>query len=178
MAFLIVQQERREIARHELTGPVIVGRGRDCDIVIRDSKVSRHHCRIEPTVDGGWRVQDLGSRNGVVIAGQAVTEATLADGDRLWLGREIRLRFGEGAMPRRRPSDPTEMAELVQAGEALATALPAGPVPMPRKSGSAVGSTPVVDDTSATSTGLSFTRSRRPATPHDALREVAPGVRD
>jgi len=168
MAFLIVQQERREIDRHELTGPVVVGRGRDCDIVIRDSKVSRHHCRIEPTDDGGWRVQDLGSRNGVVIRGEQVSEATLTDGDRLWLGKEIRLRFGEGALPRRRPSDPTEMAELVQAGEALATALPAGPVPMPRKSG-AGAATPVVDDTSATSTGLSFTRSRRPATPHDVI---------
>jgi len=164
MAFLIVQLERQEIDRYELTGPVVVGRGRDCDVVIRDSKVSRHHCRIEPTGDGGWRVQDLGSRNGIVIGGQAVTEATLVDGDRLWLGREIRLRFGDGEVPRRRPSDPTEMAELVRAGEMLATALPAGPTPMPTSAGA-----PAVDDTSATSTGLSFTRSRRPATPHDVV---------
>ena len=166
MAFVIVQMARQEIDRHELTGPVVVGRGRDCDIVIRDSKVSRHHCRIEPTEDGGWRVKDLGSRNGVVIRGEAVTEATLKDGDRLWLGREIRLRFGEGEVPRRRPNDPTEMAELVRAGEMLATALPAGPTPMPRESGAPA--TPV-DDTSATSTGLSFARPRRPATPHDAI---------
>ena len=164
MAFLIVQQERREIDRHELTGPVIVGRGRDCDIVIRDSKVSRHHCRIEPTGDGGWRVRDLGSRNGVVIRGEQVTEATLADGDRLWLGKEIRLRFGDGALPKRRPNDPTELLELVRAAEMVASALPAGPVPMPTNVDA-----PVVDDTSATSTGLSFTRSRRPATPHDVI---------
>lgn len=165
MAFLIVQQERREIDRHELTGPVVVGRGRDCDIVIRDSRVSRHHCRIEPTADGGWRVQDLGSRNGIVIRGQQVAEATLADGDRLWLGKEIRLRFGDGALPKRRPNDPTELQELVQAGEWAVSVLPAGPVPMPTKAGAGA----VVDDTSATSTGLSFTRSRRPATPHDAI---------
>lgn len=164
MAFLIVQLERQEIDRYELTGPIVVGRGRDCDIVIRDSKVSRHHCQIEPTDDGGWRVRDLGSRNGVVIRGESVTEATLVDGDRLWLGREIRLRFGEGEVPRRRPSDPTEMAELVRAGAMLASALPAGPTPMPK-----TAEAPTVDDTSATSTGLSFTRSRRPATPHDVL---------
>jgi predicted component of type VI protein secretion system len=164
MAFLIVQQARQEIDRYELTGPVIVGRGRDCDIVIRDSKVSRHHCRIEPTDDGGWRVWDLGSRNGVVIGGQAVREATLIDGDRVWLGREIRLRFGDGALPRQRPNDPTEMAELVQSAQLMASALPGGPAPMPRTS-----EAPVVDDTSATSTGLSFARSRRPATPHDAI---------
>jgi predicted component of type VI protein secretion system len=146
----------------------VVGRGRDCDIVIRDSKVSRHHCRIEPTADGGgWRVQDLGSRNGVVIGGQAVTEATLADGDRLWLGREIRLRFGEGVLPRRRPNDPTELLELVQAGQAGASALPAGPVPMPRQSDAL--SAPSEDDASVTGTGLSFARPRRPATPHDAI---------
>jgi hypothetical protein len=103
----------------------------------------------------------------VVIRGEAVTEATLKDGDRLWLGREIRLRFGEGEVPRRRPSDPTEMAELVRAGEMLATALPEGPTPMPRGSGEA--GAPAVDDTSATSTGLSFARPRRPATPHDVI---------
>jgi predicted component of type VI protein secretion system len=168
MAFLIVQQERREIDRHELTGPVTVGRSPDCDIVIRDSKVSRQHCRIEPTADGGWRVLDLGSRTGLVIRGEAVTDANLADGDRVWLGRDIRLRFGAGRLPPRRPGDPTELVELVQGSYATASALPSGPQPLPRQWDGAAG--PPVDDVSATSTGLSFAKPRRPATPNDVIR--------
>ena len=168
MAFIIVEQERREIARHELGGPAVVGRGRDCHIVIRDSRVSRQHCAIEPAADGGWRVRDLGSRNGVVIRGTAVSEAALADGDRLWLGREIRLRFGAGELPRRRPESPTELVELMRAGDVQASAPRSAPAPMPQRLDAPAGSAGTAnDDECAQSTGLSFVKQRplRPPTP-------------
>jgi pSer/pThr/pTyr-binding forkhead associated (FHA) protein len=166
MPFLIVQQERRDIAGHEFTGPVVVGRGRDCDICIRDSKVSRQHCVIEPTGDGGWRVRDLGSRNGVVIRGKAVTEATLSDGDRFWLGREIRLRFGAAELPRRRPESPAEVAELMRAGDVQISASRGGAAPRPQ--GWVAPTGPIAaEDESAQSTGLSFAKQRplRPPAP-------------
>jgi pSer/pThr/pTyr-binding forkhead associated (FHA) protein len=165
MAFLIVEQERREIDRYELTGPVVVGRGRDCDVVIRDAGVSRRHCRLEPTPDGDWRVTDLGSRNGLVIRATPVRDATLVDGDRVWLGKAIRLRFGVGPLTRRqRPKDPIEaFAQLAAAGATVNE-----PVDGPAPEGWDVSAAAPSDGLSTASTGLMFgeqARRVRPLTP-------------
>ena len=125
MPFLIVQQNRVDVRRHEFDGPVVVGRSSDCDVVIADSGVSRRHCRLEPTPDGDWRVTDLGSRNGLVIRGEHVRKATLTDGDRVWLGKAIRLRFVADAPVRReRPKDPIEAyAQLAGGGSIVGEAV-------------------------------------------------------
>jgi hypothetical protein len=44
----------------------VLGRGRDCDIVIDDAGVSRRHAHILP-VSEGWAIEDLGSTNGVRV---------------------------------------------------------------------------------------------------------------
>ncbi len=63
-----------------------LGRSRDCDIVLDDSSISRHHAEIRPGGDG-WTVADLGSTNGVRLNGRTVRDATpLQDGDRVELG--------------------------------------------------------------------------------------------
>ena len=47
---------------------LLVGRRESCDIVLRFSNVSAHHCQL--TVTGGyWHVRDLNSRNGVKVNG-------------------------------------------------------------------------------------------------------------
>ena len=38
----------------------VIGRSRDCDVVLEDSNVSRHHARIAFAADGGWTIEDLG----------------------------------------------------------------------------------------------------------------------
>lgn len=55
----------------------VVGRGAGCDLRIDDSRVSRRHARIE-SVRGaggreGWRLSDLGSKNGLRLDGRPVT---------------------------------------------------------------------------------------------------------
>ena len=66
------------------TGAVI-GRSRDCDVVLADSNVSRRHARI--AFGEGWTIEDLGSTNGVHVNGRRVTGAEpLAPGDRLDIG--------------------------------------------------------------------------------------------
>jgi len=71
----------------------VIGRSRDCDVVLEDSNVSRHHARISFAADGSWTVEDLGSTNGVLINGMRVKgAATLQAGDRVELGT-VHARF-------------------------------------------------------------------------------------
>jgi predicted component of type VI protein secretion system len=59
---------------------LLVGRRESCDIVLRFSNVSAHHCQL--TVTGGyWYVRDLQSRNGVKVNGVRVTDKRLDPGD-------------------------------------------------------------------------------------------------
>jgi hypothetical protein len=64
----------------------VLGRSRDCDIVLEDTGVSRRHAELRPH-PGGWTVTDLGSTNGVRVNGRDV-HAThpLQAGDRIELG--------------------------------------------------------------------------------------------
>ena len=59
---------------------LLVGRREGCDIVLRFSNVSAHHCQL--AVNGGyWYVRDKNSRNGVKVNGLQVTEKRLDPGD-------------------------------------------------------------------------------------------------
>ena len=65
--------------------PFTVGRSRDCDLVIDDPNISRHHCELRPEGDS-WRIADLGSTNGVKINRRRVDDGLLRSGDRITLG--------------------------------------------------------------------------------------------
>ncbi|MBK6695433.1 MAG: sigma 54-interacting transcriptional regulator [Myxococcales bacterium] len=54
-------------------------------VVIPQRAVSRLHASVQAT-ESGYRVKDLGSRNGIVVAGRRVREAVLEDGDELRVG--------------------------------------------------------------------------------------------
>ena len=70
----------------------VLGRSRDCDIVVGDANVSRHHAEIRPGGQG-WAISDLGSTNGVTVDGQRVrTSLPLRGGERIELGTS-ELRF-------------------------------------------------------------------------------------
>src|SRR5215218_930294 len=59
---------------------LLVGRRESCDIVLRFSNVSAHHCQL--TVNNGyWYVKDMESRNGIKVNGVRVTEKRLTPGD-------------------------------------------------------------------------------------------------
>ncbi len=63
----------------------VLGRSRQCDVVINDPNVSRRHAEVRR--DGeGYIVVDLESTNGITLNGREVKRAALADGDRLQLG--------------------------------------------------------------------------------------------
>lgn len=57
---------------------LLVGRRESCDIVLRFSNVSAHHCQL--FVNGGyWYVRDKNSRNGVKVNGLRVTSEKRID---------------------------------------------------------------------------------------------------
>jgi predicted component of type VI protein secretion system len=64
----------------------IVGRSRECDVVLEDTGVSRRHAQLRPQ-GGEWVVTDLGSTNGVRVNGREIEgPCRLRPGDRLELG--------------------------------------------------------------------------------------------
>lgn len=64
----------------------VIGRSRNCEVVLEDTGVSRRHAELRPDADG-WVVSDLGSTNGVRVNGQDIHEPhLLRPGDRIELG--------------------------------------------------------------------------------------------
>ena len=70
---------------------VLIGRSRDCDLMLDDPNVSRRHAELRQE-DGHWVVADLASTNGVKVNGRRVQEEPLSPGDEITLGLE-KLRF-------------------------------------------------------------------------------------
>lgn len=75
-----------------------LGRALDNDVVIADSRVSRHHVQL--VLDRrGLVARDMGSTNGTSVAGRKGAEHRLADGDELSLGGyKVRVRLAERAV--------------------------------------------------------------------------------
>ena len=68
------------------SGGAVLGRSRDCDVVIHDENVSRKHAEVRPS-GGAWIVRDLGSTNGVKVNGRKISGGqSLRPGDSIELG--------------------------------------------------------------------------------------------
>jgi diguanylate cyclase (GGDEF)-like protein len=76
------------------TKPVVLGRGKDCDICLTDHSVSRRHACIEPATDGFYAI-DLQSTNGTFVNDTPTERVCLHDGDYLRIGNCI-YRFLDG----------------------------------------------------------------------------------
>ena len=64
---------------------VTIGRGLNNDIILEDTRVSRHHAQLRYRARRFW-VTDLGSTNGTYVNGEQVEEQALRDGDMISLG--------------------------------------------------------------------------------------------
>jgi serine phosphatase RsbU (regulator of sigma subunit)/pSer/pThr/pTyr-binding forkhead associated (FHA) protein len=84
MAYLELQSGENAGERYMLDGErAILGRHPDCDIVLDVGAISRQHAQIL-TSNGEYVVEDLQSRNGTFVNGEAVqAPRVLKDGDRL-----------------------------------------------------------------------------------------------
>jgi Protein of unknown function (DUF3662)/FHA domain len=77
---------QREI---EVDGALLtIGRGSDNGLVIHDSRISRHHARLQAR-RGTLVLTDLGSTNGSRVNGERVDEVVLGEGDTIELGDTV-----------------------------------------------------------------------------------------
>ena len=82
----------REPAPRELRLPdttdrveLSIGRADDCDLLLDEATVSRHHAVLRRTPEG-WDLRDLGSTNGTRVNGWRVERSALRPGDELTVG--------------------------------------------------------------------------------------------
>jgi len=97
---------------------LVIGSDPICDLVLRDPRVSRRHLEVSAAEDGRFILRDLGSKNGTLFQGAAITSATVEAGATLRLGTSF-LRIQPApcgfALP---PSERRRLGEMV--GESLA----------------------------------------------------------
>ncbi|MDM8519584.1 FHA domain-containing protein [Anaerolineales bacterium HSG6] len=90
---------------HKLKMVTRVGRELDNDVVLTDTKASRHHAEIF-LQNEQWIITDLGSYNQTTVNGTPVTEPTaLSDGDRIDIG-ETEFTFRASGQPQDAVSPP------------------------------------------------------------------------
>ena len=85
---LVVPESGRVFLDRE---PFVIGRLPECAIALNDPNVSRRHAEIRSR-DGSMVIYDLGSTNGTLVNGQAVSESPLVDGDEVTVGETV-LRY-------------------------------------------------------------------------------------
>jgi hypothetical protein len=79
---LLVAEGRRHVIP---PSGALVGRSRECDVVLADANVSRRHAELRQEGASYWIV-DLGSTNGLEVNGKRVKRAKLRSGDTITLG--------------------------------------------------------------------------------------------
>ena len=79
---LLVGADKRTVVSGD---PFVIGRSRECDLVLDDPNVSRRHAELRYE-DGGWAVHDLGSTNGIKLNGRRSRGGRLSPGDEITLG--------------------------------------------------------------------------------------------
>src|SRR5512139_937911 len=83
--YLAIEKGSLRTSMHPLVAPTTIGRGPDNSIIIEETTASRSHASVS-FLEGAWTVEDLGSTNGVFVAGKRITKAALGHGDTFHIG--------------------------------------------------------------------------------------------
>lgn len=126
-ARLEVQSGRTNIQALDLTkDEIVIGRGKECDIVLKDKKSSRKNTIIS-RIGNRYRVKDLGSSNGTYLNDEMVSESDLSSDDVIRIG-EVEIKFVALNLNRVDPQDyyvPEVTEALVETAPLTETATPA-----------------------------------------------------
>ncbi len=100
--------KRLKLAENSIT----IGRLGDNTVVLSDELASRHHCIIEPW-QGGFRLRDLGSRNGTKLNENRIKTEALDNGDVVMIGTtELRFIDPDQEFSRKRQETPDFSAAI------------------------------------------------------------------
>ncbi len=104
-AYLVIREGSKYSDVRRLTPgeSFVLGRAPTCNVILHDERCSRQHAEVF-FADGGWRLRDLGSRNGTAVGATVLAgEHALQPGDMIRLGRsqlifvhELSQAFAEG----------------------------------------------------------------------------------
>ncbi|MFZ5916094.1 MAG: FHA domain-containing protein [Chloroflexota bacterium] len=92
---ILVMKEGIEVGRKwTISGErLLIGRGEDCDLVLAERPVSRHHAEIRRE-GNRYLLIDLDSKNGTCLNGQEIDgSAPLQDGDEIQIALRVKLLF-------------------------------------------------------------------------------------
>ncbi|MGD8254167.1 MAG: cyclic nucleotide-binding domain-containing protein [Syntrophobacterales bacterium] len=111
--YLALKRNNLQRSIYPLEGSVSIGRSPENDITLVDYNVSRTHARVS-FQQGSWRIEDCGSANGIIFAGERVVSKTLNLGDSFQIGDSTLTFMEEGV------SDNTEqLSETMQVFSSL-----------------------------------------------------------
>lgn len=90
-AYLVIQDETKK--RYSITRTTWrIGRGKDNEMILNDSSVSRRHAEIHRDKGDRFTIYDLDSLNGVYVNNDKVSRQRLHEGDIIEIG-DINMRF-------------------------------------------------------------------------------------
>ncbi|PWH18496.1 MAG: hypothetical protein DDG59_06020 [Anaerolineae bacterium] len=104
--FLVAQGGSLNGQRWAIRDQLLIGRDEQCDIVIPERQVSRHHARLTRTAQGTF-LEDLASKNGTHVNGVLIAQPTLLqDGDsiQIALAQVFYYLSSEATLPLEEPS--------------------------------------------------------------------------
>ncbi len=94
-AYLINETENNK--RYPITRTIWrIGRGKDNELALDDSSISRRHAEIHRNINGAFDIVDMNSMNGVYINNEKIGKAVLQEGDLIEIG-DIFLKFTQFA---------------------------------------------------------------------------------
>jgi hypothetical protein len=123
-------------------GEFVIGRSPDCQLSLDDALVSRRHAILIVQADAVY-IEDLASRNGVLVRGKRITGPTrLDDGDQIQVGSQVMTLVGVpgpissmrggATQAQRRPAHNADIITLTGAdSEELAAATSEVPITQP-----------------------------------------------
>jgi pSer/pThr/pTyr-binding forkhead associated (FHA) protein len=89
VAKLVIQQKGKPPRSYSLeTHTTILGRGRDCGLILPDISVSRHHAQVVQEKEGPI-IHDLGSQNGTSVNASRISNHKLENGDVIQIGKFV-----------------------------------------------------------------------------------------
>ncbi|OGQ15798.1 MAG: hypothetical protein A3B70_04400 [Deltaproteobacteria bacterium RIFCSPHIGHO2_02_FULL_40_11] len=83
-----VQGKYKDISLNFEKGPVLVGREKDCHMILSNSNVSKHHARFQ-LKNKTVILEDLKSRNGTFVNGVLIQTKEITSGDKIAFGDDI-----------------------------------------------------------------------------------------